>query len=139
MAAGDRVPATSKGSYSDFVVVNETAANGVRQSARLVKVLDDSGAAVGPATNKGAPNYANNQVTAGAASAQVVAARATRRAVLIRNLDAANSAYVGGGTVTSGNGFLLKAGESISIETTAAVNAIRATADVLLAYVETFD
>ena len=139
MSAGDRVTALNKGTYSDLVIVNETVANGVRQSARLVKVVDDSGAAVGPATNKGAPSFANNQVTAGAASAQVVAARATRRAVLVRNTDAANSAYVGGGTVTSLNGFPLKAGESITIETTAAVNAIRATADVVLAYLETYD
>lgn len=87
----------------------------------------------------GAANYANSQVTAGVASAQLVAARATRRSVLIRNTDATNSAYIGAGTVTSGNGFLLKAGESVSIDTTAAINCIRDTADVALAVFETYD
>lgn len=110
----------------------------VAEAVRMI-LVDAVGAALDLASKKGAPSFANNQVTAGVASAQVVAARATRRAVLIRNTDAANSAYVGTGVVTSGNGFLLKAGESISIETTAAVNAIRATADVLLAYLETYD
>jgi hypothetical protein len=110
----------------------------VAEAGRVTPV-DAAGAALDVASKKGAPSFANGQVTAGAASAQVVAARATRRAVLIRNTDAANSAYVGGGAVTSGNGFLLKAGESVTIETTAAVNAIRATADVVLAYVETYD
>lgn len=110
----------------------------VAEAARVI-LVDALGSTLDMASKKGAPSFANNQVTAGAVSAQVVAARATRRAVLIRNTDAANSAYVGGGTVTSANGFLLKASESITIETTAAVNAIRATADVLLAYVETYD
>ncbi|MFL6285714.1 MAG: hypothetical protein ACJ74Q_21460 [Pyrinomonadaceae bacterium] len=45
----------------------------------------------------GAANYANSQVTAGVASGVLVAARATRRVVTIRNQDAANSAYIGGG------------------------------------------
>jgi hypothetical protein len=118
--------------------------------------VDAAGSAVSPATAAnqttqntkldtisskltGAANFANGQVTAGAVSGVLVAARATRRVVTIRNQDAANSAYVGGGTVTSGNGFLLKAGESISIETTAALNCLRATADVSLAYLEIYD
>jgi hypothetical protein len=88
---------------------------------------------------KGAANYANGQVTAGAASGALVGARVTRRSVTIRNQDAANSVYIGAGTVTSGNGLLLKAGESISIDTTAAINCIRATADVAVGYFETYD
>jgi hypothetical protein len=87
----------------------------------------------------GAANYANGQVTAATASGALVAARATRRSVTIRNQDTTNSAYIGAGTVTSGNGFLLKAGESIAIDTVAAINCIRATADVALAYFETYD
>lgn len=90
-------------------------------------------------TAKGAGNVAINQVTAGAASGVLVAVRATRRSVTVRNQDAANSAYIGTGTVTSGNGFLLKFGESISIDTTVALNCIRDSADVALAYIEVYD
>jgi hypothetical protein len=115
--------------------------------ARLKDLL--TGIVLAPSTNnigdvdvltlKGAANLANGQVTAGTTSAEVVALRATRRSVLIRNTDPANSAYVGTGTVSAANGFLLKAGESITIETTAAVNSIRATSDVTLAYCEVYD
>lgn len=93
----------------------------------------------GAATNAGAPNIAIGQVTAGVASGVLVAARATRRSVTIRNQDDADSAYIGTGTVTSGNGFLLKFGESISIDSTAALNCIRATGDVQLAILEVYD
>lgn len=91
------------------------------------------------ATNKGAANIAISQVTAAAASGVLVASRATRRSVAVRNQDATNSAYIGTGTVTSANGFLLKAGESISIDTVAALNCIRDTADVALGVVEIYD
>lgn len=87
----------------------------------------------------GANNLAVGQVTAGATSSVLVAARATRRSLLVRNLDIANTAYIGTGTVTSGNGFPLKAGESVPIDAAAAVNCIRATADVALAFMESYD
>lgn len=82
---------------------------------------------------------ANGQVTAGSASAALVAVNPTRRSVVIRNTDGANSAYIGTGTVSSGNGFLLKAGESLSLDTTAAINCIRDSSDVVLAYLELKD
>ena len=139
MAVGDRLQTPDSGGarYSDMEVTDETLANGVKQMARLVKQVDDSGNTLSPV--KGAASIANGQVTATSTSGAVVAARATRRSVLIRNTDASNSAYVGTGTVTAGNGFLLKAGESISIETVAVVNCLRATADVVLAYMEVYD
>lgn len=87
----------------------------------------------------GAASIAIGQVTAGVASGVLVASRATRRTVVIRNQDAANSAYIGTGTVTSGNGFLLKTGESVAIETIAALNCIRDSADVALAFIEVYD
>lgn len=95
--------------------------------------------AVSTEGSSGAPYFANGQITAGAASGQLVPARETRRSVLIRNLDSSNSAYIGRATVTSSNGMLLKAGESVSVDTTAAINCIRATSDVVLAYLETYD
>lgn len=87
----------------------------------------------------GAPNSAVSQVTAGSASGALIAARATRRVFVVRNHDAANSAYVGKGTVTSANGFLLKAGESLSIESVEAWTCIRDTADVALGVIELWD
>ena len=105
------------------------------------KDLGDDQYAVAVSTEgaSGAPYFANGQVTAGSASGQLVPARETRRSVLIRNLDSSNSAYIGRATVTSSNGMLLKAGESVSVDTTAAINCIRATSDVALAYLETYD
>lgn len=105
----------------------------------LVVTQNSSPLPTGAAKAAGAANLAVGQVTAGVASGVLVASRATRRSVAIRNQDLTNSAYFGIGTVTSGNGFLLKAGESISIDTTAAINCIRASADVAIAYSETYD
>ncbi|HZT60996.1 MAG TPA: hypothetical protein VFA21_20495 [Pyrinomonadaceae bacterium] len=87
----------------------------------------------------GAPNIATGQATAGAASGALVAARATRRSVCVLNLDANNAAWVGPGTVTSGNGFKLAAGKALTFNTTAAINCIRDSADVLLCFVEEYD
>lgn len=85
----------------------------------------------------GSATIATGQATAGAASGALVAAAATRRSVLVRNLHATDSCYIGPGTVTSANGMLLKAGESITINTVAAINGIRAgSADVIVAYLE---
>jgi hypothetical protein len=87
----------------------------------------------------GAPNAAVTQVAAGAVSGPLIAARATRRVFVVRNHDAANSCYIGKGVVTSANGFLLKAGESVSIESVEAWACIRDTADVALGVIELYD
>jgi hypothetical protein len=89
---------------------------------------------------KSAAHMANNQATAGAASAQLVAARATRRSVTVRNIHATESCYIGYGTVSAANGFLLKAGESISVDCVGAINGLRAgSEDVKICYLETYD
>lgn len=88
----------------------------------------------------GASWMANGQATAGAASGQLVAARAKRRSVTVRNIHATESCYIGAGTVSAANGFPLKAGESISVDCTGAINGIRAgSVDVPVAYLETYD
>lgn len=88
----------------------------------------------------GAENLANGQSTAGAASGTLVAARSTRRSVTVRNVHTSESCYIGTGTVSTANGFLLKAGESISIDTTVAINGLRAgSVDVSIAFLETYD
>lgn len=64
----------------------------------------------------GAANVATSQTAISTSATQVAAARATRTGLLIRNLDAAISIYIGPTSgVTSGNGMLLKAGESVPV------------------------
>jgi hypothetical protein len=87
----------------------------------------------------GAANYANGQVTASGTAQTLVAGNATRRSVVIRNLDTSLSVYIGAATVTSGNGFLLKAGESISIDTVALIQVIAASGSPVVAYMQTYD
>lgn len=126
------------GVYIPYV---EVASSGLPSGGATAARQDTGNTSLATISSKltGAPSYANGQATAGVASGVLVAARATRRSVAVRNQDAANSAYIGAGAVTSGNGLLLKAGESISIDSTAAINCIRATDDVVLGYMETYD
>lgn len=87
----------------------------------------------------GTGSIANNQVSVTTSSAQVVAARAGRRALIIVQ-HGTTDVYLGTGTVTTGNGLLLKgtAGASISIPTTAAINGIVATGTQTVSYLEVF-
>ena len=88
----------------------------------------------------GANNLANDQATAGAVSAELVPARSSRRSVTVRNIHESASCYIGFNTVTAENGFLLKAGESISIDYLGAVHGIRAAStDVPICYLESYD
>jgi len=93
-------------------------------------------------TQVGAANIANGQVavTTAAGGVQVVAARATRRAVTIVN-HADIDVYVGAGTVSATTGMLLlgQKGTSCTIATTAAVRAIAASGTVTLSYLEEYD
>jgi hypothetical protein len=66
-----------------------------------------------------AGNVANSQVTATGSAATLLAARATRRYALIRNLDNTLSGYAGATTVTSANGMRIDAGESKRWDSTA--------------------
>lgn len=73
-------------------------------------------------------------------SAASIAARPDRRGIVIRNLDAAITIYVSGAPlVSSSNGMPLKAGESISIDTAAAVFYVAASGSPVIAYLETYD
>jgi hypothetical protein len=88
---------------------------------------------------RGAANYANGQVTASTTAATLKAANSTRRSIAIKNIDSAITIYVGGATVTASNGMPLKAGESISIDTTALIQVIAASGSPVVAYFETYD
>lgn len=81
---------------------------------------NEAGAAGAPlvasiAAQPGAANLNIVRQTSTASAATLLVARATRRSAVIRNLDAANSVWVGPATVTTANGFEIKAGESVPI------------------------
>jgi hypothetical protein len=78
-------------------------------------------------------------VTASGTPGTLVAARATRRYVTIKNLDAAISVYVGAATVTAGNGMPLKAGESVSLDCTVLVQVLAASGSPVVAFIEVYD
>lgn len=75
-------------------------------------------AALNARLGKGAANLATSQVTSTGTAATLVTARATRRSVLITNLEdpateSAKIAYVGPATVTTGNGYPILPGQSV--------------------------
>jgi hypothetical protein len=118
---------------------NALAVRDPKAVSTLVSILAAL-SALGISTFKGAANVAIGNVTAGSTSGAAVAARATRRSALVRNEHASDSCRVGPGTVSASVGFLLKAGEAVEIETTAAINAIRTgSADVPLSFLEEYD
>lgn len=87
----------------------------------------------------GAANYANGQVATSTTAGTLVAARATRRSVTIKNVDASITVYIGAATVTAANGMEIKAGQSINIDTTALIQVIAASGTPAVAYIETYD
>ncbi len=73
----------------------------------------------------GAPYWSTSQVSTGATSAVLVAARSTRNYVAVRNLDSTNSIYLSSAvTATTANSVILKPGESRAFYTTAAISAV---------------
>lgn len=87
----------------------------------------------------GSPNYANGQVATSTTSATLLAARSTRRSVTFKNLDGSITIYIGSGTVTSGNGYPLLAGQTITLTITTLINAIAASGTPSIAYIEEYD
>lgn len=93
-------------------------------------------------TQPGAANIANNQVSVDTTSGGVtiVSSRATRRSVTITN-HGTTDVYVGTGSVSSSNGFLLvgRKGSAVTIYTTAAVKGVVASGSQTVSYVEEYD
>lgn len=89
---------------------------------------------------QGSTAFAQGQVTVDTTvgGVTVAAARDTRKSIVIVNRGTV-AIYVGTGTVSSSNGFLLNAGDGISISTTAAVNAIAASSSSTAHYIEEYD
>lgn len=79
-----------------------------------------------------------NQVATSTTSAEAVAARKSRYRVILKNIDSSITIYIGTGTVTATNSIPLLAGESVALETSAAVNALAASGTPSLAYAEEY-
>lgn len=86
-----------------------TSANQTTQITAEQAIL----AALNARLGVGAANLVPSQATSTGTAATLVIARSTRRSVLIRNTDTTNSIWVGPATVTTANGFLIKAGEAV--------------------------
>jgi hypothetical protein len=93
-------------------------------------------------TGAAAAGIANYQITADTTAGGVVlaAARATRRSVTIVNLGLTD-VYLGAGTVTAANGFLLAGvrGAAVTLDTTAAVKGVTAAGSQAVSVLEIYD
>jgi len=102
-------------------------------------MLEKLTAGVPTSGSPGAANQATAQVALTTTAAQVVAARATRRNVLIVNTDTAITVYVGNTGVTSATGLPILPGQGITIPSVAAQFAVAASGTPTVAYFETYD
>lgn len=88
----------------------------------------------------GAANVVTGTATAGVASGVLVAARATRRSVIVSNTHATDAAWVGPGVVSAANGYSLPAGQQATFHTVAALNCLRSAGNnITLSFVEVYD
>lgn len=88
----------------------------------------------------GSATLANGQVVPTTSAATLVAARDTRKRLIIQNVGAC-TVYVGIATVTTANGFALPPQSTLTLYTTALIQAIIATGSTgaNCAYVEEYD
>lgn len=87
----------------------------------------------------GGTTIATGQVTLSTSSGTVCAASTGRRVVTMRNTDASISVYLGATGVTTSTGYLVKAGESLTLTTTATIAGVAASGSPVVCYVEVRD
>lgn len=137
-------PSEIAGAYAIKVRSGTLTGPVIQEAERAIQFVASSPAsAVDPSSvtvtaQPGAANVAFSQVTTGASGA-AVAARATRRYVTFKNQDSTDAIYIGTGTVTSSNSLTLLAGESVTLNTAAAINCLAAANTPVLAVVEVYD
>lgn len=90
--------------------------------------------------DQGGTAFAQNQVTIDttAGGVTIASARETRKSILIVNRGAVNI-YIGTGSVTTSNGFLLQPNDGLKLETTAEVKGITASSSSTAHYTEEYD
>lgn len=92
---------------------------------------------VNPAES-GTANYNTNQIAVLTSATLIAAANATRRAIMIKNTDAANKLYVGSAAVTVANGHLVDKGEIAVLPIIGAIYGIGSGA-LTATYIEVYD
>lgn len=107
---------------------------------RLATTLDGANDSVSVTKTVGSPLIAASQVVTSTVAAQALSARATRRKVYVKNIDASVVIYIGhDNTVSSTTGFALAAGAVVELDTAAAIWAISASVTPRLSFIETYD
>lgn len=88
----------------------------------------------------GSTAIATGQVTVTTTAATLVAARDTRKRLIIRN-NSSSDCWIGPATVTTANGFRIEVGASVTLYTTALVQAIIASGTMVgdVDYIEEYD
>jgi len=86
----------------------------------------------------GSSALANGQVAPTSSAATLVAARDTRKRLILENVGQ-TAVWIGIATVTTANGLMLPIGASITLRTTALVQAITASGTGSVAYIEEYD
>lgn len=87
----------------------------------------------------GAANLSTTQVTASTTASTLAIARPTRTSVLFRNIDSTISVYIGKATVSSSNGTLLKAGESVSFTSVGLIQVIAASGSPIVSVADEYN
>lgn len=77
------------------------------------------------------------QVAVASTTTQIVAARSTRKAVVITNLDAAASVFIGENPALTSH-YELEAGKSITLESPARIDGITSSGTVNVTYVDEY-
>lgn len=86
----------------------------------------------------GSSALANGQVSVTSTAGTLVAARDTRKRVVLENVGQ-YAVWIGVATVTTANGLMLPIGASITLRTTALIQAITANGTGTVAYIEEYD
>ena len=81
---------------------------------------------------------ANGNVSIGTSAAIIKAANGRRESLVVQNVHASQVLYIGDGSVTTSNGLRIPAGESMRLQTKAAVYGIASGASTDVRYFEEF-
>lgn len=102
------------------------------------RTIDSTSVQVQRVDEIGSSALANGQVAPTTSAATLVAARDTRKRLILENVGQV-AVWIGIATVTTANGLMLPIGASITLRTTALVQAITASGTGAIAYVEEYD
>ena len=115
-AGANAIGSVSVSNFPAGFLAEGTSGGALAQNAQFNLIVDE----------RGTPNWSTGQVVTSTVAGMLAIARSTRQRIVVRNLDAAISVWVGPTTVTSANGVILKAGESRTFYTQTLLQVIAA-------------